>query len=57
MDKLSRRDFLKLSAADAGGGGLLMAAGLGPAEAGGSVGDGNTTIPEFKAFLVDIRKA
>jgi len=37
MDKLTRRNFLKLSAAGAGGGGLLMAAGLGPAEAGGSI--------------------
>jgi anaerobic selenocysteine-containing dehydrogenase len=29
MEKLSRRNFLKLSAAGAGGGSLLVAAGLG----------------------------
>jgi formate dehydrogenase major subunit len=33
MEKLSRRNFLKLSAAGAGGGSLLLAANLGPAEA------------------------
>ena len=32
MDKVSRRNFLKLSTAGAGGGCLLLAAGLGPAE-------------------------
>ncbi len=32
MDKVSRRNFLKLSTAGAGGGSLLLAAGLGPAE-------------------------
>jgi formate dehydrogenase major subunit len=37
MEKLSRRNFLKLSAAGAGGGSLLVAAGLGPAEASGSI--------------------
>jgi formate dehydrogenase major subunit len=37
MDKLSRRNFLKLSAAGAGSGGLLLAAGLGPTEASGSI--------------------
>ena len=34
MGKVSRRGFLKLSAAGAGGGSLLMAAGLGPEGAG-----------------------
>ena len=37
MATLSRRNFLKLSAAGAGGGSLLLAAGLGPTEASGSI--------------------
>jgi formate dehydrogenase major subunit len=37
MGKVSRRGFLKLSAAGAGGGSLLMAAGLGPPEGAGAV--------------------
>jgi len=41
MEKLTRRSFLKFSAAGAGGGGLLLAAGLGPAE-------GATDIPLHK---------
>ena len=35
MGRVSRRDFLKLSTAGAGGGSLLLAAGLGPAEGAG----------------------
>ena len=37
MEKLSRRNFLKLSAAGAGGGSLLLAANLGPTEASAHV--------------------
>ena len=37
MEKLSRRNFLRLSAAGTSGGGLLLAAGLGPAEAAGGL--------------------
>jgi len=37
MEKLTRRNFLKLSAAGAGGGSLLVAAGLGPAEGAGDL--------------------
>lgn len=32
MEKVTRRSFLKFTAASAGGGGLLLTAGLGPAE-------------------------
>jgi formate dehydrogenase major subunit len=51
MEKLTRRNFIRLSAAGAGGGGLLLAAGLGPAEAAGKfqlhkkVGEGQTICP------------
>ncbi len=54
MDKLTRRHFLKLSAvgaAGAGGGSLLLAARLGPAEASGNlqlhkkIGEGQTICP------------
>jgi formate dehydrogenase major subunit len=37
VGRVSRRDFLKLSAAGTGGGSLLLAAGLGPAEGAGEV--------------------
>jgi len=51
VEKLSRRNFLKLSAAGAGGGSLLVAAGLAPAEATGNIdlhkkiGEGQTICP------------
>ena len=51
MEKLSRRNFLKLSAAGAGGGSLLLSAGLVPAEASGhldlhkKIGEAQTICP------------
>ena len=51
MEKLSRRNFLKLSTAGAGGGCLLLAAGLGPAEGATSfrlrkpIGESQTICP------------
>jgi formate dehydrogenase major subunit len=51
MEKLTRRHFLKLSAAGAGGGSLLLAAGLGPTEASGNlelhkkIGEAQTICP------------
>jgi formate dehydrogenase major subunit len=51
MEKLTRRSFLKFTAAGAGGGTLLLAAGLGPAEGATNlqlhkrVGEGHTICP------------
>ena len=51
MEKLTRRNFLKLSTAGAGGGCLLLAAGLGPAEGATSfrlrkpIGESQTICP------------